>query len=251
MQIDTSQNSKLTNPLNPFPGPSRERIWLMFDRIAGRYDLLNHLLSFGFDLYWRKKMTCYLPVAKELTLLDLATGTGDQLIAIMNNSDCVQQVIGVDMSEQMLQIAGEKVAKYSWCSRVKLISGAADKINFPDNTFDIITISFGIRNFIDLQLWLTELRRVLKPAGVLLILEFSLPRNLIMRRLHLFYLRRVLPLAGKIISGDDYAYRYLNETIETFPSGELFCSALTQGGFKQVMARPLTCGIVTIYRGEK
>ncbi len=223
----------------------------MFDRIAGKYDLLNHLLSFGLDLHWRKKMSCFLPAGNDLSLLDLATGTGDQLISIMNKVARVHQAVGVDMSMQMLAIAKKKIKKYGWYPLVQLQSGEGSKINFPDNTFDVVTISFGIRNFIDLKLSLTEMWRVLKPAGRLLILEFSLPHNPIMRRLHLFYLRKILPFIGRTISGDDYAYRYLNETIETFPHGESFCSLLINRGFAQVQAKPLTCGIVTIYQGEK
>jgi demethylmenaquinone methyltransferase/2-methoxy-6-polyprenyl-1,4-benzoquinol methylase len=251
MHIDTPQKASLNHPANLPAGPSRERVWLMFDRIAGKYDLLNHLLSFGFDLYWRKGMSGFLPPGTELALLDLATGTGDQIISVMKRSDRVKQAVAIDMSPQMLAIAGKKISRYRWRSKVKMQTGEGSKLEFPDDTFDVVTISFGIRNFMDLQHSLAEIRRVLKPAGRLLILEFSLPQNLIMRRLHLFYLRKILPVIGRIISGDDYAYRYLNETIETFPYGESFCSILSNSGFSRVKSLPLTCGIVTIYQGEK
>ncbi len=241
----------MSNPLETSPGPSRDKVWLMFDRIAGKYDLLNHLLSFGLDLHWRKKMSCFLPAGNGLSFLDLATGTGDQLISIMNRTDRILQAVGVDMSAQMLEIAGKKIKKYNWHTKVHLQSGEGGKIDFPDNTFDVVTISFGIRNFSDLQLSLSEIWRVLKPAGRLLILEFSLPQNPVLRRLHLFYLRRILPCIGRTISGDDYAYRYLNETIETFPYGDSFCSLLSKSGFAQVEAKALTGGIVMIYQGEK
>jgi len=236
---------------NDQTGPSRNQVWLMFDRIAGKYDLLNHLLSFGFDFYWRKKVTDCLPPQNELSLLDLATGTGDQLISIMKNNQQVQKGVGVDMSGQMLAIAGKKISRYKWQSKIKLQTGEGSKLDFSDHTFDVVTISFGIRNFINLQESLNEIRRVLKPAGRLLILEFSIPANKIMRRLHLFYLRNILPVIGRIISGDFYAYRYLNETIETFPYGDSFCSMLINNGFIRVKSQPLTCGIVTIYQGEK
>jgi demethylmenaquinone methyltransferase/2-methoxy-6-polyprenyl-1,4-benzoquinol methylase len=251
MPDNTAPKTNLSNPHKTSSGPSRDKVWLMFDRIAGKYDLLNHLLSFGFDLHWRKKMAGFLPAGNGLSFLDLATGTGDQLISIMNKTDRIFQAVGVDMATQMLEVAKKKIKKYKWCSKVQLKSGEGSKIDFPENTFDVVTISFGIRNFSELQRSLSEIRRVLKPAGRLLILEFSLPQNSVMRRLHLFYLRWVLPFIGRTISGDDYAYRYLNETIETFPYGASFCSLLSKSGFTQVEARALTGGIVTIYQGEK
>ena len=251
MQNKTSLNADLINAPDTSPGLSRDKVWLMFDRIAGKYDLLNHLLSFGFDLRWRRKMSCFLPAGNGLSFLDLATGTGDQLISIMNQTDRILRAVGADMSAQMLEIAGKKIKKYKWHTKVQLQSGEGCKIDFPDNTFDVVTISFGIRNFSDLQLSLSEIWRVLKPAGRLLILEFSLPQNPLMRRLHLFYLRRILPFIGRTISGDDYAYHYLNKTIESFPYGDSFCALLIKSGFAQVEAKALTGGIVTIYQGEK
>jgi len=231
--------------------PSRDQIWLMFDRIAGKYDLLNHLLSFGIDFYWRRKLARSLPAAENLVLLDLATGTGDQLISLLTHNKHIKQAVGADPSIQMLAIAEKKIRKRGFNDRIKLETGGADHIKYPDHTFDAITISFGIRNFAELEISLHEIRRVLKPDGRLLILEFSLPRNKKIRTLHLFYLRKILPRIGTCISGNSFAYHYLNETIETFPAGDSFCSILNKTGFNKIRANPLTWGIVTIYQAEK
>jgi demethylmenaquinone methyltransferase/2-methoxy-6-polyprenyl-1,4-benzoquinol methylase len=251
MNLQSPKNIVSINSQSRSGGPSRERIWLMFDRIAARYDLLNHLLSFGFDRHWRKKLARFLPAGENLCLLDLATGTGDQLISILTEHDNIKQAVGSDLSVKMLEIAAKKIAKHGLNSIIKLITAGADKINFPDHTFDVITVSFGIRNFSNLEHSLNEMRRVLKPGGNLLILEFSLPGNKMIQKLYLFYLRKIIPLIGSWISGDEFAYRYLNETIETFPGGEMFCSLLTRAGFNNARITTLTGGIVMIYQGEK
>jgi len=240
-------NQHLDSP----PAPSREKVWLMFNRIAGKYDLLNHLFSLGFDLHWRKKVNRYLPVGTNLSLLDLATGTGDQLLSILRRNQKIGRAVGMDMAVDMLAIARKKVERTKLDKNVEFVTGDAGKINFPENTFDAVTISFGIRNFINLENSLSEIRRVLKPSGRLLILEFSIPENKLVRWLHLFYLRKILPVIGSWISGDKYAYRYLNQTIETFPYGEAFCSLLTRCDFTDVRAMPMTFGVVTLYQAEK
>jgi demethylmenaquinone methyltransferase/2-methoxy-6-polyprenyl-1,4-benzoquinol methylase len=231
--------------------PSREKVWLMFDRIAGKYDLLNHLLSLGFDRQWRKNVIRYLPKVNNLSVLDLATGTGDQLVAILRHHQHIRRAVGMDMAAEMLAIARKKVEKTEFNKITEFKTGDAGNIDFPENSFDSVTISFGIRNFVDLEKSLSEIRRVLKPSGRLLILEFSMPENRMIRRLHLFYLRKILPAIGKLISGDDYAYRYLNQTIETFPYGEAFCSLLRKADFTGARAIPLTFGVVTLYQAEK
>jgi demethylmenaquinone methyltransferase/2-methoxy-6-polyprenyl-1,4-benzoquinol methylase len=233
------------------PAPSREKVWLMFDRIAGKYDLLNHLLSLGFDLQWRKKVNRYLPEGTPLALLDLATGTGDQILSILRQNQNIYRAVGMDMAVKMLAIARKKMEKTKFNKMVEFKTGDAGEIDFPDNSFDSVTISFGIRNFIDLEKTLSGIRRVLKPSGRLLILEFSIPENKIIRWLHLFYLRKILPLIGTLISGDDYAYRYLNQTIETFPYGEAFCSFLRKCDLTRIRSIPLTFGVVTLYQAEK
>jgi len=230
-------------------GPSRQSVWKMFDRIAHRYDLLNHLLSLNRDKFWRKKVASYLPNGDKLAILDLATGTGDQLIALAD-SGRVERGLGLDLSEKMLDFGRTKIDRLKLGDRLTLNIGDAESIPCKDESFDAVTISFGIRNVNDVLNALSEMRRVLKPGGRALILEFSLPSSRVMRSLHLFYLRHLLPHLGRMISGDDQAYRYLNQTIETFPYGVSFCSLMTQVGFVEASFIPLTFGVVSIYIGE-
>jgi len=230
--------------------PSRVEVWKMFDRIAFRYDLLNHLLSANFDKRWRKKMISKLPSGDNLTALDLACGTGDQLLTLAQ-CDRVSSGIGIDMAEKMLDIGNQKISALNLDKKLKLQTGDAQKIAFDENSFDVVSISFGIRNMTDVNLALSEMYRVLKPGGRVLILEFSLPGNFIIRTVYLFYFRYILPMLGKLISGDNAAYRYLNETVETFPYGKNFCNLMENAGFKKVETTPLTTGIATIYQGDK
>jgi len=224
----------------------------MFDRIAGRYDLLNHLLSFGQDIFWRKKVSQFIPDRTGMQLLDLATGTGDQLISIVKNTNGkISAAIGIDLAEKMLEIGRKKIAENKMQNIAKMQLGNATEINFDKNSFDVLTISFGIRNVTDVKKSLSRMRTVLKNNGRLLILEFSLPQNKLIKNLYLFYFRKILPLIGGLISGDSYAYNYLNKTVETFPFGNDFCALLQNAGFEKVHAYPLTFGIATIYTGDK
>lgn len=222
----------------------------MFDRIAGRYDLLNHLLSGNRDKAWRRKMTALLPQGDNLRILDLATGTADQLLALYN-SGRVESGIGLDMAEKMLAVGRGKIAARSLSHKLSLQEGNAEQIPLESDSFDAVSISFGIRNMTDVNGTLLEMRRILKPGGRALILEFSLPPSALMRGLYLFYFRHVLPRLGAIISGDSGAYRYLNETVETFPYGAAFCRLMTEAGFRDVTENRLTFGIATIYQGDK
>lgn len=230
--------------------PSRHQVWKMFDRIAGRYDLLNHLLSGNRDKAWRKKMAALLPARDSLHVLDLATGTADQLLALYD-SGRVESGTGIDMAEKMLAIGRDKIEARFLSDVLRLGSGNAEQIPFEADKFDAVSISFGIRNMTDVPATLAEMRRVLKAGGRALILEFSLPSSAFMRSLYLFYFRHILPRLGAIISGDRGAYRYLNETVETFPYGEAFCRLMTEAGFRNVAANRLTFGIATIYQGDK
>ena len=230
--------------------PSREKVWQMFDRIAGRYDLLNHLLSAGQDIRWRSKVRKFLPDREGLELLDIATGTGDQLLSLMRDKR-ISAGVGVDLAMEMIRIGQQKAESRGMADSVEFRNGDACDLDFPDNRFDVVTISFGIRNVIDLEKAVTEMYRVLNPAGRLIILEFSLPRIRMIRAMYLWYFRKVLPGIGSIISGDSYAYRYLNQTVETFPFGEEFCNFLIGAGFKTARAIPLTLGIASIYIADK
>lgn len=230
---------------------SRENVHKMFDQISPRYDLVNHLLSFGIDKYWRRQLIHHLPKEKNLRLLDLATGTGDQLITIIKKAKQVQTALGLDLSGEMIRMGQKKIIDKPYTHRVTLMEGDATAIDLEEEVVDCVTMSFGIRNVIDVDKCLKECLRVLSPAGKMMILEFSLPKNRIIRWAHLFYLRFVLPNVAGWISRNKKAYRYLNNTIESFPYGEDFCKKIKDAGFQEVKAYPLSFGIATLYIGEK
>ncbi len=231
-------------------GPSRHEVWRMFDRIARKYDFLNHILSLNRDKSWRKRMANHLPDRSGLEILDLATGTGDQLLALYDSGK-VKSGVGMDLASQMMAIAGDKISARGLTSALSLVRGDGVRMPFADNSFDIVSITYGIRNMPDVLQALCEMKRVLKPGGRALILEFSLPSRTTLRAMYLFYFRRILPLLGGFVSGDKEAYRYLNETVETFPYGDAFCRLMAEAGFARVASYPLTYGVSTIYRGDK
>lgn len=230
---------------------NRGEVWKMFDRIAHRYDLLNRLLSFGQDRIWRKKVAGHLKNTPNQVILDLATGTAELLIAVCQQSQQVKSGVGIDLAEKMLEIGREKIAEKNLASRLKLEDGDATKIPFSDGSFDAVMIAFGIRNVRDIDKTLLEMHRILKPSGRAIILEFSLPYNQTVRSLYLFYFRHILPKIGALISGDKYAYSYLNETVEAFPYGKDFENLMKRADFSSVKSTPLTFGIATIYQGDK
>ncbi len=231
--------------------PQRAQVWQMFDRIARRYDLLNHLLSLGQDIRWRKKVAQVLPEKSNQKILDLATGTGDQLLYLFQTSSRIASATGTDLALEMLDIGKEKVRQQQLQNVITLQEGNAEDIQFEEGSFDTVTISFGIRNVTDVKKALSEMYRVLTPGGRVIILEFSLPKIRIIRKLYLIYFRYVLPFIGGLISGDRYAYRYLNQTVETFPYGKAFCDLISGQGFDEVEMLPLTFGVATIYYGKK
>lgn len=223
----------------------------MFNTISPTYDLINRLLSLGQDQSWRKKVARYLPKKPGILHLDLATGTGDQIIALWEKKSDLKQSIGIDPAEKMLEIALKKIRKKSYSSQIQFLQGEAESIPFSESSFDVVTISFGIRNASDPLTCLQEMYRVVKPKGKCLILEFSLPENALVKALHLFYLRRFIPKIGGFFSKSPASYRYLNQTIETFPYGKALLSLLKKSGFEKVEAHPLSFGAVTLYVGEK
>ncbi len=231
--------------------PSRAGVWRMFDRIAPRYDFLNRLLSLRRDVAWRKKIVRYFPNRAQLSLLDIATGTGDVIFSSLKKDPRVTEAVGVDMAPEMLRLAQEKAERRETRGRVFFLRCDGHVLPFHDDSFDAVTIAFGIRNMHDVPAALAEMQRVLTEGGKAVILEFSLPHSKFFRRLYLFYFRYLLPTLGAVISGDNRAYRYLNETVETFPYGEAFCTLMEKAGFHNVGAVPLTFGIATIYHGEK
>jgi len=230
--------------------PSRNEVWRMFDGIAHRYDLLNSSLSLGQDSRWRKRMRRYLPDRANLHVLDLATGTAEQLLCLSDDQRVVSGV-GVDLAANMLEVGRKKIAARGRTHMLRLISGDAAAIPMPDASADVVSISFGIRNVLNVDQSFREMFRVLKPGGRALVLEFSMPDNTILRRMYLCYFRHILPRVGAWVSGDRYAYQYLNQTVETFPSGPAFCTRMEQSGFHQSRWHPLTFGVASIYQADK
>jgi demethylmenaquinone methyltransferase/2-methoxy-6-polyprenyl-1,4-benzoquinol methylase len=221
----------------------------LFDSIAYRYDFLNHLLSGGVDFYWRRTAIEALVSRKPKRILDVATGTADFAIAALRLNP--EEIVGVDISEAMLEIGRRKLAAKKPPHRIRLQPGEAENLEFPDNHFDAAIVAFGARNFENLEGGLGEMRRVLKTHGTIVVLEFSRPRKFLFKQIYFFYFLNILPLIGRIVSKDKEAYRYLPDTVIQFPDGEEFLDVLRQIGFSSVRRRSLTFGIATIYCGEK
>lgn len=232
------------------PFPHKLLSWQMFDRIAPTYDTINRLLSFRQDQKWRRSLCPYLPDKKNLKILDLATGTADQMIAFLEDKNSIQSVTGLDLSVEMLKVGKEKIQKKPYRDKVRWIEASAEQIPVGDHSFDVVSMSFGIRNVPDVEKTLAEIFRVLKSQGRCLILEFSLPPQPI-RSPYLFYLRHILPRIGGLFSRSFSSYRYLNTTIETFPSGASFALLLKKAGFDKIQIHPMALGAVTLYSGIK
>lgn len=227
----------------------KEQVARMFNNISRRYDMLNHLLSFGVDIIWRKKAIKMLKPYKPQLILDIATGTADFAIEALALNP--QKVIGVDISEGMLAVGRKKIAKMGLQNKIELQTGDSEKLLFSDNKFDAIIVSFGVRNFENLEKGLEDMYRVLKPGGTTVIVEFSKPTVFPFKQLYNFYFKYILPLIGKIISKDNAAYSYLPESVQAFPYGDKFLEALKKTGYKNTACRPLTFGISSIYLGQK
>jgi demethylmenaquinone methyltransferase/2-methoxy-6-polyprenyl-1,4-benzoquinol methylase len=227
----------------------KEQIATMFDRIAPKYDFLNHILSFGIDKIWRRKAIRLISVESPETILDVATGTGDFAIAALKSG--AKKITGIDISKEMVAAGCAKVNKLGLHGSIELITGDSEKIQFADQSFDVATVAFGVRNFENLGKGLDELFRVLKKGGMLCVLEFSKPRNPVVRFFYNFYSNKVMPGIGRVVSGDPAAYTYLPESVEGFPDGEKFITFMKNSGFNQVREYRLTFGIATIYIGRK
>jgi demethylmenaquinone methyltransferase/2-methoxy-6-polyprenyl-1,4-benzoquinol methylase len=221
----------------------------MFNSIAGKYDFLNHFLSAGIDIIWRKKAVSLLAPIKPKQVLDIATGTADFAIETLRlNPD---KITGVDISEGMLAIGRKKLVKLDLTDKIELRTGDSENLQFPSDSFDAATVGFGVRNFEDLEKGLSEIRRVLKPGAMLVVLEFSRPRKFPMRQLYNFYFKNILPGLGRLISNDKSAYTYLPESVEAFPDGTDFENILKKVGFKETSCKSLTFGISSIYTARK
>jgi len=231
--------------------PSRYESYKMFNRIAVRYDFLNHFLSAGQDYRWRKKAVKLLKNVPNQKILDLACGTGDIALTALKHNPNVDFCIGIDPAIDMLAIGEEKNRERNLEGRFELIQGDGAKIPIASNSLDAVLMAFGIRNVENFEKCLLEMYRVLKPGGRVIILEFSLPENFMIKILYLFYFRYILPHLGGFISGDKSAYKYLNRTVETFSYGEAFCEKLEEVDFTHIHMSKLSFGISTIYVGDK
>ncbi len=221
----------------------------MFDRIAPRYDLLNRLLSFGIDQWWRREAVEVLRAERPSRVLDVATGTADLAIRAARVLD-PDEVVGVDLAAEMLHIGRRKVAREGSTRTITLHEADAADLPFADASFDAALVAFGVRNFEDLQAGLREIARVLRPEGTLVVLEFSWPRTPVVRQLYSLYARYVLPLVGRLLSGDAGAYAYLPASVRAFPDGNDFLRRMEVADYHDLKWRPLTFGVASLYRGR-
>ena len=227
----------------------KEQVARMFDSISGNYDFLNHFLSLGIDIHWRRKAVKLLAPGKPKLILDVATGTGDFAVETLKlNPD---KVIGIDISEGMLEVGRKKMKDRGYDSRIELLSGDSENLPFEENKFDAVVVGFGVRNFENLEKGLAEMYRVLKPGGRMVVLEFSKPTMFPFKQLFNFYFNFILPKIGKLISRDPAAYTYLPESVQAFPDGDSFVRILNRIGFKDTLCKPLTLGISSLYTGIK
>ncbi len=236
-------------PYKEEPGAKKQQVARMFDHISGRYDFLNHFLSLGIDIVWRRKAIRLLRDKHPKQILDVATGTGDFAIEALALHP--EQVIGVDISEGMLEVGRKKLRDRKLDERVSLRSGDSEKLPFEDNFFDAVIVAFGVRNFENLEAGLREMLRVVKPGGTVVILEFSKPSKFPMKQLYNVYFTAILPWIGRWISRDSSAYRYLPESVQAFPDGKAFLDVLSGMGYKNPQCDPLTFGISSLYWGSK
>ena len=221
----------------------------MFNNISKRYDLLNHTLSLGIDILWRKKAVRLLKPYQPKMILDIATGTGDFAIEAMSLQP--DEVIGVDISEGMLDVGKQKIARKGLSETIKMKLGDSENLQFEDNKFDAITVAFGVRNYENLEKGLSEMYRVTKPGGHVMIIEFSKPRRFPVKQLYNFYFKSILPKIGRFVSKDDAAYQYLPDSVAAFPDGDAFLNILQKVGYKDTKWIPLTIGISSIYWARK
>lgn len=229
----------------------KEQVEQMFDNIAPTYDRLNHILSFNIDRMWRRRVVRIVRRSNAQSVMDIATGTGDLAIAMAKRVDDIR-ILGVDLSEEMLRVAAEKVARQSLAERIALKKGDAEGLDMvATESMDVVTVAFGVRNFENLEKGLSELYRALKPGGKLVVLEFSIPSNRLVRWAYAQYSHRLLPRIGALVSKDRKAYDYLPDSVEEFPTPERFMDILRSVGFSSVKARSQSFGIAHIYEAVK
>jgi len=223
----------------------------MFDNISHSYDFLNHFFSLGIDVLWRKKAIRILKRENPQTVLDVATGTADFALEAMRMDVGAKKIIGVDISEGMLEVGRKKVAARGFSEVVQLRYGDSENLPFDENSFDAYTVAFGVRNFQNLENGLKDMLRVLKPGALGIVLEFSQPRRFPIKQLFGFYFKFVMPTIGKLVSKDSRAYTYLPESVQSFPSGKDFLAVMQSAGYRDCKSISLSGGIASIYLGRK
>jgi len=237
--------SKIIKPYKNSDLGKKEQVAKMFDAISKNYDGLNRVISLGIDVKWRKKVVKIVGKNKPKQILDIATGTGD--LALMMAELSPDKIIGLDISEGMLAVGKEKIAKVNLSEKIEMVVGDSEEMPFDDDTFDAITVSFGVRNFANLDKGIKEIARVLKPSGVLVILETSNPMKFPFKQGYKLYTHLFLPIIGKLFSKDKVAYSYLSESANSFPFGAAFNNILQKNGFTSTEDTPVTFGVATIY----
>ncbi len=227
----------------------KEQVTKMFDNISNEYDSLNRVISFGIDVKWRNKVVSLVNNSSPKTILDVATGTGDLAISLVKTN--AKKIIGLDISDGMLEVGRKKISKKELSSTIEMVLGDSENLLFEDNSFDAITVAFGVRNFENLEIGLSEIFRVLKPNGIFVILETSVPTKTPFKQGYKFYTKYILPVIGKLFSKDRSAYSYLSESASLFPYGDVLNNILRQIGFIDVKDHPQTFGVATIYTASK
>jgi demethylmenaquinone methyltransferase/2-methoxy-6-polyprenyl-1,4-benzoquinol methylase len=241
--------SKIIKPYKDSELGKKEQVAQMFDTISKNYDGLNRIISLGIDIKWRKEVVEIVGKNNPKQILDIATGTGD--LALMMSKLAPERIVGLDISEGMLEVGKQKIAKASLSDKIEMIVGDSEEMPFSDHTFDAITVSFGVRNFANLDKGIKEIARVLKPTGVLVILETSNPTKFPFKQGYKLYTNLFLPIVGKLFSKDKVAYSYLSESANSFPFGKAFNNILEKNGFKRTKHKPVTFGVATIYTARK
>jgi demethylmenaquinone methyltransferase/2-methoxy-6-polyprenyl-1,4-benzoquinol methylase len=229
----------------------KSKVAEMFNNIAHGYDFLNRTLSLGTDRIWRRKLRKMLDIDDPDVILDVATGTGDLAVECAKSKKKIRKITGVDISEKMLEKGREKIKRKHLDDSIDLRYGDSENLEFESNSFDAVVVGFGVRNFENLEKGLREMHRVTKPSGNVFILDFSMPRNPFIRTIYTFYFFRILPFIGKIVSGNNHAYRYLPESVSNFPQYEQMTGLMEKAGFTDTGYKPLTFGIAVIYSGVK
>ncbi|AMC11803.1 ubiquinone biosynthesis methyltransferase UbiE [Lutibacter profundi] len=227
----------------------KEQVAKMFDNISKEYDGLNRVISFGIDIKWRKKVVEIIGKTNPNSILDIATGTGDLAINLAQTK--ASKIIGLDISEGMLEVGRKKIRKLNLDNTIEMVFGDSEKIPFKENSFDAITVAFGVRNFENLEKGLSEIYRVLKTGGTFAVLETSVPTKTPYKQGYYFYATKILPLIGKLFSKDKSAYKYLSDSAATFPYGEAFNNILQKIGFIAIENKPQTFGVASIYIAKK